>query len=139
MSKRIRASVVCIHEGKLLVVKLKDPLTAAENWFVPGGKVENDETPVQAAIRETFEETGYRVDVDANSESVHNYPYVWNGVRYEVTTYLYRAVLVDPGLAPARVNDASYNLGCCWLDRHYWQQELAFNSDIFTALKPLLQ
>ncbi|MDR3224177.1 MAG: NUDIX domain-containing protein [Holosporales bacterium] len=33
-------------------------------WVPPGGKVENDETPDEAAIRESFEETGIKIKLD---------------------------------------------------------------------------
>lgn len=31
------------------------------HWSLPGGKVEADETLIEATIRETFEETGYKI------------------------------------------------------------------------------
>ena len=33
-------------------------------WALPGGGLEDDETPEQAAIRETFEETGYHIEIE---------------------------------------------------------------------------
>ncbi len=33
-------------------------------WALPGGGVEKDETLEQAAIRETFEETGYHIEIE---------------------------------------------------------------------------
>ncbi|MFY0521264.1 NUDIX hydrolase [Lysinibacillus sp. UGB7] len=33
------------------------------HWSLPGGKVEADETLIEATIRETFEETGYKVTI----------------------------------------------------------------------------
>ncbi len=33
-------------------------------WVTPGGGIEDGESPEDAAIRETFEETGYRVAID---------------------------------------------------------------------------
>ena len=33
-------------------------------WALPGGGSEDDETPEQAAIRETFEETGYHIEME---------------------------------------------------------------------------
>lgn len=38
---------------------------AAGLWSIPGGKIEADETPAQAAAREVKEETGRRVDPEA--------------------------------------------------------------------------
>jgi ADP-ribose pyrophosphatase YjhB (NUDIX family) len=46
-------------EGRLLLCHGRD----ADVWNLPGGQVERGETPWQAAIRETYEETGLEVSV----------------------------------------------------------------------------
>ena len=51
---------VVICNQKVLLVKRRDfPL-----WDLPGGVVELDELPSQAAIREMYEETGYEIQID---------------------------------------------------------------------------
>lgn len=51
---------VVICNQKVLLVKRRDfPL-----WDIPGGVVESDELPSEAAIREMYEETGYEVQID---------------------------------------------------------------------------
>ena len=51
---------VVIVNKKVLLVKRRDfPL-----WDLPGGVVESDELPSEAAIREMYEETGYEVQID---------------------------------------------------------------------------
>ena len=51
---------VVICNQKVLLVKRRDfPL-----WDLPGGVVELDELPSEAAIREMYEETGYEVQID---------------------------------------------------------------------------
>lgn len=51
---------VVIVNQKVLLVKRRDfPL-----WDLPGGVVESDELPSEAAIREMYEETGYEVQID---------------------------------------------------------------------------
>jgi ADP-ribose pyrophosphatase YjhB (NUDIX family) len=47
-------------DGRILVVRP----TYANKWMLPGGRVERGETPHQAAIRETREETGLEVVLD---------------------------------------------------------------------------
>ncbi|BCJ86429.1 NUDIX domain-containing protein [Effusibacillus dendaii] len=49
--------VFAFYEGKLILTKNK-----RRGWEVPGGTVELDEWPLQAAIRETYEETGAELD-----------------------------------------------------------------------------
>lgn len=57
---RAAAAVVVRGDGRLLLVRRgREPQRG--RWSVPGGKVEPGETVAQAAVRETFEETGARV------------------------------------------------------------------------------
>jgi len=59
-TKRISSSGVMLEDsdGKLLVVKA----TYKPYWTVPGGLVDDRETPKQAAVREVFEEIGVRIN-----------------------------------------------------------------------------
>ncbi len=57
--KRMAAGVLLFDEaGRLLLVKP----SYRNYWLVPGGIVENDEPPWQAARRETLEEVGLELD-----------------------------------------------------------------------------
>jgi 8-oxo-dGTP pyrophosphatase MutT (NUDIX family) len=47
-------ALVCDGEGRLLLVRRADDGC----WAMPGGWVDPGETPAQAAVRETLEETG---------------------------------------------------------------------------------
>ena len=51
-----------LKDGKVLVLKRGEDEADFPGWYMlPGGKQEPNETPLQAAIRETFEETGIKV------------------------------------------------------------------------------
>ena len=54
------ADVVIIHNNKILLIKrAKEPFK--DFWALPGGFMDIDETPEDAAIRELFEETSLKI------------------------------------------------------------------------------
>ncbi|OGM11326.1 hypothetical protein A2Z22_05060 [Candidatus Woesebacteria bacterium RBG_16_34_12] len=55
-------NMLIVKDGKGLFLKRSEKLENFPGWLMlPGGKQEVDETPLQAAIRETWEETGIKV------------------------------------------------------------------------------
>jgi len=63
-SERTRqfSSIVIYFDGeKVLLLKRKDNVPYGGKWGFPGGGAEKGETPEEAAIRETAEETGIKV------------------------------------------------------------------------------
>jgi 8-oxo-dGTP diphosphatase len=56
-SLKRRATVICRHHGEILFVRKRNA-----KWNLPGGRVEQGETPLQAAMREMAEETGLTFD-----------------------------------------------------------------------------
>jgi 8-oxo-dGTP pyrophosphatase MutT (NUDIX family) len=53
-----RAGVAVVREGAILLVRQYRLLIDRLSWEIPGGKVDDGETPESAAIRECLEETG---------------------------------------------------------------------------------
>jgi 8-oxo-dGTP pyrophosphatase MutT (NUDIX family) len=135
---RTRASAICVHDGKLLCVRLRDPHTRLARLFAPGGAVEPGETPREAAERETLEETGYVVIADAASERIEHYDFTWNALDLAVTTHFFRATLRDPTQAVRPVDDASYHEGVVWLELELVSTALAFDANILRAVSALL-
>lgn len=56
------AAALCIKNGRVLMVKQGTP-EEKKTWTVPSGGRETGETLEQCCIRETLEETGYKVTV----------------------------------------------------------------------------
>ncbi len=60
----LRGAVVVVRndDGSILLLKrAPESRFAPEKWGFPGGKIEEGETPLQAAVRETKEETSLDV------------------------------------------------------------------------------
>ncbi len=59
------AGVLAVHQGRVALVHERYDTWDREYWNQPGGAVEEDESPLEAAVRELAEETGLVVSVDA--------------------------------------------------------------------------
>ena len=113
MIERIRTGVICVHNAQVLAIELQDPDSREKFWSFPGGQVETGETPAQAAVRETQEETGYQVTL-SSAPYVNHYIFHWNRIDYNCTTHWFKAELIDA--EPHIVDDADYLLRAEWLD-----------------------
>jgi ADP-ribose pyrophosphatase YjhB (NUDIX family) len=64
LEHRVRAAVILIEQGKLLLVKHVDPATGGAWWIPPGGGLlPEDQSIVDCARREVHEEAGLGVTV----------------------------------------------------------------------------
>jgi 8-oxo-dGTP pyrophosphatase MutT (NUDIX family) len=61
--ERRAARVLLLADGSVLLIKGLDPAhpDAGTWWLTPGGGVDDGETIQSAAVREVFEETGFRI------------------------------------------------------------------------------
>lgn len=59
----IGAGALVVHEQRVLLVRSIYGVTKGR-YLLPAGRVNPDELPDQAAARETFEETGLRVEIE---------------------------------------------------------------------------
>lgn len=57
--RQFTASALVIKENKVLLIYHKK----LQTWLQPGGHLDPNETPPEAAIRETFEETGLHIEL----------------------------------------------------------------------------
>jgi mutator protein MutT len=68
------AVAVVEHEGRFLIGRRAAGLPLEGFWEFPGGKVEPQETPAAAAVRECLEETGLAVRVTGSyGRADHDY------------------------------------------------------------------
>lgn len=77
MEKQIRKAVRCylIKDEKVVVTKYKEGNKKFGYYDIPGGKIEEGETPEQTVIREMKEETGSKVgDLKYKGNMIIEYP-----------------------------------------------------------------
>ena len=53
-----------VRDGRVLACRRTSPPAAAGRWELPGGKVEDGETPAEALVREVREELGCTISVE---------------------------------------------------------------------------
>jgi tRNA(adenine34) deaminase len=133
---RVRTSVVCIHNGKLLAFHAEDPTSKRAYVFLPGGGIEQDETAPEAAERETLEETGFTVSVEAEKSVDKEYLFHWDGADYDCITIFYRARLRSP--IQREVNDASYHRGVTWVPINEIHTVFNYSRPILEAIEEVL-
>ena len=60
---KVAAAAIVAKDGQVLLVR-RTMSPGQGQWTIPGGFVDFDEDPREAVVREVFEETGYRVEVE---------------------------------------------------------------------------
>ncbi len=61
---RVVVGAAIVRAGRVLAARRTAPAAAAGRWELPGGKVEDGETPEAALVREVAEELGCEIAVD---------------------------------------------------------------------------
>lgn len=90
-------TVACVVEkdGRYLMVEEQDKFSGALVFNQPAGHLEEGETLTAAALRETLEETGWRVELTAVlGIALHTAPTL--GITYYRTTFVARPLLREP-------------------------------------------
>ncbi|MFK7976806.1 MAG: NUDIX hydrolase [Halioglobus sp.] len=84
-----RATVACVVEdnGRYLMVEERDKTTGKMVFNQPAGHLDENESLAEGALRETFEETGWRVELQGIL-SISLYKAPSNGVTFHRTTFL---------------------------------------------------
>ncbi|KND51170.1 MAG: pyrophosphohydrolase [Parcubacteria bacterium C7867-001] len=72
------------HAGRILLLRRHEKKPEGGTWCVPGGKIDAGEAVLEAAIRETEEETGYRIPPELITE--HEMVFV----RYPTVDFTYK-------------------------------------------------
>lgn len=132
---RFRASVIVVHQNKILGFHAIDPTSKKKYFFLPGGKIEKNETAAETAVRETLEETGYKIRLIPNRELRRRYDFEWNGEVNHCDTIFFIGVLDEDWFEPVPVKDAPYNMGAQWLPVKDVDPVFNYHPDILWGVK----
>jgi len=101
MGSRPSVRVLCFDEqNRVLLLGWHDPLDGGRVWDLPGGGIQRAESPLAAARRELWEETGLPGSAVRDRYQVLWRDSHWNGTRYVGRERCYLAVVEDsPGLS----------------------------------------
>ena len=132
---RVRASVVCWWEERLLLVRAVDPVVGTRYLFLPGGAVEAGEMADAAAVRECLEETGYCVRL-VGEPVVLDYGFDWAGKRYPCRTSFFAGELIDPAALPVETVDPILD-EAVWVPRGEVTAALGYHETILGAVRRL--
>jgi ADP-ribose pyrophosphatase YjhB (NUDIX family) len=110
----VRAQVVLLREDRILLARHDCP--TRHYWVLPGGAVEEGETPELAAVREVREETG--LDVRVEKLLFVDGPRETSEIRITSPRYTYLGVIVGGELCCRQEADEGRGWrlsGCEWL------------------------
>jgi 8-oxo-dGTP diphosphatase len=119
----LSAVVYAERDGQILLLERAGGSAMAGQWFLPGGAVEDDELPEDAARRELLEESG--LEIDGELEIVGAYPmWVYGGHCLQLS---YRGRLRDGDVVVSAEHE-----GARWVDPVEYRA--VFTDEVIEAL-----
>ncbi|GLO03168.1 hypothetical protein PPUJ13061_30660 [Pseudomonas putida] len=94
--RELHSTVICLQAGKILLVRKE-----ASEWSLPGGKIDQGETQLEAARREFHEETSLQLT---------NAQFLGHHILQTEEHWLYR-MAAPPSLMPCPSHEI---VECCW-------------------------
>ena len=87
---KVGVGVLVVHEGKILLVR-RTMMPERGKWSIPAGFIDHGEDPKEVAVREAYEETNLRVEIEKLVDVYYNEPTDEGGASIFI---LYRARLL---------------------------------------------
>lgn len=118
---RPAARVLCLDpQGRVLLLRWRDPVDHTIFWEPPGGGLEPGESPLAAARRELHEETGLPADAVLGHSIVVQRDFRWKGRHFQgpETFFLGRVAAAEvPGACGLTSDEDGALLGYSWFTR----------------------
>ena len=110
---------------------MRDPLTKEIFWYPPGGKLEGNETPVEAVRREFFEETGSEVKLFSERYKSVEHKASWAGESFLCISYTFVGEPVTENLDfDIRPQKREYELEMKWVGLSELNAHLDFSKEL---------
>lgn len=132
---RYRSSVIVVHKNKILGFHAVDPHNQKKYIFMPGGQIDPGETAEETAVRETMEETGYKIRLLPDLKLHRRYDFEWNGKVHACDTLFFVGVLDEAWHEPQPMDDTDYNKGPTWISAKDANQIFAYHPDILWGVQ----
>jgi 8-oxo-dGTP pyrophosphatase MutT (NUDIX family) len=94
-SPHVTVACVVEHAGRYLMVEEQDKFSGALVFNQPAGHLEAGETLAEAALRETLEETGWRIEL-TGVLCIALHTSAAAGITYFRTTFVAKPLMLDP-------------------------------------------
>ncbi len=121
------ATMYIEYNDQILILHRQDDKSEGNKWGIPGGKVDKNETPLQAVIRETKEETGF--DISGQSIEVLKAVYIEYDEKNHFVYHAFRIQLQgNPGDVKINFNE---HKGFTWIKpAHALKMDLLKDEDV---------
>lgn len=129
------AGLAIIHDNKILLVKPKG-VNLTKSYSIPKGLVEQGESYLETAIRETFEETGIKIDRKLIKENIPmKINYINNNIITKCVYYFfvdYSRYSIDEVLSIDQLQEDEISFAAFFTKEEakpliFWRQEIILN------------
>lgn len=137
-------SVFLTPGGRILLMKIEEPVTGYQFWITPGGGIEPSESAEEGLRREVEEETGVKAIQIGPMIWTREHEFTWDGRAYRQEEVYY--LIETEWFEPEMNEEAAPGEWSAFRGFHWWSVEEIKNSeetfvprDLYILLKGLIE